>query len=288
MHSVYEGATNILFPTGIVSVVARSIGRGPLNVVLATNHVDFSQVVSKGDKARAGGNLLYAGPALCIYLERAGLFGPPARFRKQPLNCYFVRRNVETAQNLILAVGRLEGLGTLANPTLMMSRTEGSNPFVPPARRSALGFMRAFRQGNALGAIAAAKGLLGLGIGLTPSGDDLLSGLLVALVLGRRNGFDQSTVVDQIAEGVAESSRGRTTPLSQDYIQQAAAGRANEAVLRFVEDLYTGTRGNLSRSMADLIGYGATSGTDIAAGAILGVTLALDGEIHRGRSVAPR
>ena len=66
---------------------------------------------------------------------------------------------------------------------------------------------------------AAAIQLLGLGPGLTPSGDDLLVGLLITLRhVGTRAAPDRS------AQSLLTAAGGRTTPISQAHLQAAASG----------------------------------------------------------------
>jgi uncharacterized protein DUF2877 len=279
VHSTYEEALNIVFPKGIVSVVTRSKGRGPLNIVLATDHVDFSGIADGGTGVRFNGASLSIDGRLGVALKGAELYRSPQRFQRRPLRRDLIRRNVMKAQGLIISTGRMDGLGNLVHvATRVRQAGPVSNPFVAQALPPTRSFMQMFSEGNMAGAVGAAKDLIGLGIGLTPSGDDVLSGLLVALVLGSKNGISRSLIIGGLAERVAREAVGRTTLLSQNYLQMASQGKANEAVVQFVDELYTGPIGDVRRSLANLIGFGATSGTDIAAGVVLGVTLAMGDE----------
>ena len=280
VHSTYEEALNIVFPKGIVSVVTRSKGRGPLNIVLAAAHADLSGIADGGTGVRFKRDFLSIDGKARVALKGAELYKSPQRFQRRPLRRDLIHRNMMKAQGLIVSTGRMDGLGHLV-PITTPVRHAGpvSNPFVAQARPTMLLFMQMFSKGNMAGALGAAKDLIGLGIGLTPSGDDVLSGLLVALVLGSKNGITRSPIIGGLAERVAQAAVGRTTLLSQNYLQMASQGKANEAVVQFVEEIYTGNSGGVRRSLADLIGFGATSGTDIAAGVGLGVTLALGYEV---------
>jgi hypothetical protein len=280
VHSAYEEALNIVFPKGIVSVVTRSKGRGPLNIVLAADHAELSGIADGGTGVRFKGDFLFIDDKVRVALQGAELYRSPQRFQRRPLRRDLIRRNVIKAQELIISTGRMDGLGHLVPiPTSVRQAGAVSNPFVTQARPPILLLMQMFSEGNMAGAVGAAKDLIGLGIGLTPSGDDVLSGLLVALVLGSKNGVTRSPIIGGLAERVARAAAGRTTPLSQNCLQMASQGKANEAVVQFVDELYTGPVGDVRRSLADLIGFGATSGTDIAAGVVFGVTLALGDEV---------
>jgi len=71
----------------------------------------------------------------------------------------------------------------------------------------------------------AAEGLIGLGPGLTPSGDDYLGGVLVALHATRRAMHAAS-----LWRWLEPLLAGRTSELSRAHLAAAAAGEAHEAL----------------------------------------------------------
>lgn len=71
----------------------------------------------------------------------------------------------------------------------------------------------------------AAEGLIGLGPGLTPSGDDYLGGVLVALRAVRRTSHAES-----LWRWLEPRLAGRTSELSSAHLAAAAAGEAHEAL----------------------------------------------------------
>ena len=100
----------------------------------------------------------------------------------------------------------------------------------------------------------AAEALLGLGPGLTPAGDDVLGGALVACAhLGR----PQALHVRPRA----------TAALSADLLSHAVHGRAAPPVLALLEAL-VGTRPG-APALTDLLAVGSTSGHDTATGVLV-------------------
>lgn len=106
-------------------------------------------------------------------------------------------------------------------------------------------------------------GLLGLGPGLTPAGDDLLAGLLVGLSA-------RPDLRDPLASAVRRHAPARTTWLSAELLRLAAAGLAAPAVVA-VADALAGYGGDdaLPRAMPTLIDVGHTSGLALARGLLL-------------------
>jgi hypothetical protein len=81
----------------------------------------------------------------------------------------------------------------------------------------------------------AAAGMLGLGSGLTPEGDDLLSAAAVTIVaLGPSVGLERRRL-ERLVEALTPDPEGRTTELSGTLLALAAAGRPLEPVGRLLD-----------------------------------------------------
>lgn len=114
--------------------------------------------------------------------------------------------------------------------------------------------------------IGALEAMLGMGIGLTPSGDDFLMGLFAAWHANHR-----LKKTDLMCYLVGKSHRATTT-ISQHFLQNAADGRFNQALIEFNQ---LGSRANTEQILHQLmkvVQKGATSGLDTALGYFSGIT----------------
>jgi Protein of unknown function (DUF2877) len=132
-------------------------------------------------------------------------------------------------------------------------------------------------EGDLAGAVEAAERIVGLGPGLTPSGDDILSGLLIALrLMGRAAGPRGRTAVwtaDWLGAAVTADAGTRTTALAATLLHCAASGAAGAevaAVLRAV----AGKEPPVP-AVRRLLAAGHTSGADLAWGVLAGCRAAL-------------
>jgi hypothetical protein len=135
------------------------------------------------------------------------------------------------------------------------------------------GFERAFTKhasdcvaeiftGNLLGGIGRLKGC---GFGLTPSGDDFITGLLFGLiVLERAYGWDFS----RTRERVYEAARSKNL-LSDTFLDLARDGRVCQQTKRLLAALLHADPGEIRRSTAELCHLGQTSGADFATGFLM-------------------
>ncbi len=111
--------------------------------------------------------------------------------------------------------------------------------------------------------------LLGMGSGLTPSGDDVAIGFLLAMA---RWGHELAPDLDIGALGqmILPQAYRKTTTLSANMIDCALRGQANERLLLALDGILSGNA-DASACSSCLDGWGNTSGLD----ALLGISLAI-------------
>ena len=113
------------------------------------------------------------------------------------------------------------------------------------------------------GDLAAVFGLLqGRGAGLTPSGDDVLAGLLLVCATDPRR--------REALNALAGSAR--TTRLSRAFLRWAAAGQSIEPAHALLDAAASGDRTEMRRAGRSLAAVGATSGRALLAGVALAAT----------------
>ncbi len=128
--------------------------------------------------------------------------------------------------------------------------------------------LTALRQQNAARAAQASAGLVGLGPGVTPSGDDLLIGLLAALWAGAAQRAERKAFVNQFTAGMVEAAR-KTGEISRTYLMLAGRGQFSSAVSWLVEALAGGKEVEAAVQAAMRVGH--SSGMDTVSGLLLGL-----------------
>jgi hypothetical protein len=112
--------------------------------------------------------------------------------------------------------------------------------------------------------------LLGLGRGLTPSGDDLVTGLL--LVLNRWPSIHAlGDKLQNVNDWVVKAARKKTTMLSANLIECATIGQSDERLMSAIDCIVTG-KPQESECVPALLGWGASSGVDALAGVAIALT----------------
>jgi hypothetical protein len=123
--------------------------------------------------------------------------------------------------------------------------------------------------------------LIGLGEGLTPSGDDFVGGLFFCIrtLEGLFNCFDRSLFIGM--ENFLEQSKPRTNMISSTILKDHTFGHSFDLLHEFIPSLLSGENlDNLRRIASKLIGLGHSTGWDTLTGILTG-TLLMNGSIQR-------
>jgi hypothetical protein len=134
--------------------------------------------------------------------------------------------------------------------------------------------------GNAESVARELTGFLGLGSGLTPSGDDLITGLLLALNRWELQGWGAARR-SKLNEAVTRAAYACTSTFSANLIECAAAGGADERLLHAIDHLWTGYPSR-AEALARLLDWGASSGADALVGMAIVLTTPAGGDAIAG------
>jgi hypothetical protein len=237
---------------GVLALCTHDAVRLPLAIVVAapTAKSPWDGRVSPGDGATVGGDLVRL-PGLTFHTVR---WWAPARPR--PIN----------HEGLDLSTSRL--LDLLRERAVDLPAGIGANLRC---------LRRALATGDHDGARRAVDAMLGLGPGLTPAGDDVIAGLLLAV---HHLGAPEEPVVRSLRAHVVAATPGRTTAVSAALVGQAAQGYSAPQAIAVLSALGTGV--GLRGALNALLLVGHTSGGDLAHGIAAGAQLALSQRGLRG------
>jgi hypothetical protein len=133
------------------------------------------------------------------------------------------------------------------------------------------GLFDATRRYNLLTATASVRPLIGLGAGLTPSGDDFLVGYLAGLWCAVLDKGERAQFVTGLGKAVVRFSR-QTTDISRAYLYHAARGQVSSRLADLAEAICRGEdleRVNVAVESAMQVGH--TSGMDAVTGLLFGL-----------------
>ncbi|NLH79218.1 MAG: DUF2877 domain-containing protein [Phyllobacteriaceae bacterium] len=270
--AVFARSFYLEFAAGLVCVGPTDFGPGPMHLLVDVDEPgEAAEGVALGDPAAVGGDRLRVGGAGFDFAGlapwRAPRPGPPSR-----------RALARGLELLAVAVERRSpvGLGVLVGGLCRGETLSGGSldPLLAPAADPIAAFT-AWAGAGGRDPVPDASRLVGLGPGLTPSGDDFLAGFLVAL---RRLG--RGGIADAAARIVVPLAATATNSIAAAHLAHAAEG---ETAARFVDLFDRIAAGDDAAAFLDRVAaVGHTSGWDGLAGMVAAGVAVL------GRSAPPR
>jgi hypothetical protein len=257
--AVFERACDLITHDGdILALVTPQIGDGPLNIVVDGAGKLFAGV-DPGAPVTLEGKRLWAG-GLGVDLERASVWEPrpdwnALRARHAaiaphlPLLWTLCLRHAPAGSLLALLGAPLPG-GAPAEAILSTAQEAAER-----LREGWGGDLERLQEG--------ATELAGLGGGLTPAGDDFLTGAMLWAWLAH-------PTPGPLCHALAEVAVPRTTTLSAAFLRAAAQGECNapwHALLAALsEEPIEGQEAKITAAAQAILDHGATSGADGLAG----------------------
>jgi hypothetical protein len=264
---IFDRACNLLNERReVLSMVTPEIGNGPFNVVVKddvyfSEHLHLESPISvTADELRLGHLTINTTQARVwnprpawemLHAQKSKILHQLGSLQTQVL---FARRNVaRNEETHALARGAGVAMGGKSPP---LATTSAQLPIT-----NCQSLLSSLRNSDLPAAVIAAQKLAGLGIGLTPSGDDFLMGAIYAAWM-----IHPPEVTSVLAKAIADIAAPLTTSLSASWLRAAGKGEAGILWHEFFKALTSGHAHAIQLQMTQLLSIGHTSGADALAG----------------------
>lgn len=253
VHSVFERVVNLQRAGGdLFTIAVCDLDDAPNTLRVEAS--DFSGYgVMPGDVVRSLDGAVAVGDRTAIRIEDAQAWEP--RLPRYPMRDERLRDQVARVRARLRSpcvTGNVPDAGS----------TDTVRRMTALLQRHATQLCDALARGDINCAGAAARGLVGLGPGLTPSGDDFLVGLFAVLRLPGGPCADG----DDICLAVLCDLHERTNAISAAALRAAAQGQVRASLQALLHEMVAGDGVGLDRALARVLAIGSTSGADMAAG----------------------
>jgi hypothetical protein len=197
-----------------------------------------------------------------------------------PLEERYTLENITRLRKVMLQHGRLWGIGALL--FLVDKNLKGMpypedlwvNPYCEFIGPRIMKLIQGLLSDNLMEAQNMGKQIIGFGLGLTPSADDLLAGLMTALVYGGSYYGIDLTEIMKMNQAIIRGTTHRTTKISSEMLCFAAKGEAAENIRQLLVDVFSEKNEiKINQDILSVIENGDTSGTDCVAGIYIGCLL---------------
>jgi len=260
IRAVFERSFYVSIAGTEVCVGPGGLGGGPLNLRCQGTVGDWrAAALREGMAVWVGSRELRLPPHFAIALAGAAVWTPvpPDSWSAASLGA-----GLAALDTLLPARLPKEGLGFLALPGRAGEAAIAAAASGPADALSE--FLRDAMAGNGDRTGPNLHALIGLGPGLTPSGDDLLGGAMVALHL-----IGRADLAEVLWHGLSSALETGTNAISRAHLTAAARGFGGAALHRILNDLLTGKGGALAARLDAIDRIGHCSGWDALGGAVI-------------------
>ena len=261
VFSTFERACNLIDEQGrFISIVDNTIGNGLFAVVLEELPFSLDKMLSVGAPVVVGKNSLTVNTTTIDFSE-ATLWSARVDW-DYPKDCpHQFQKNIG---DLYLTVQNNASGGSLSS--ILHSTRDNMGYVYARVTDSAQQLYSGIVSGDMQKIYLGAANMAGLGVGLTPSGDDFLMGVMYALWAM----FDQKDAA-RWSRKIAEAASSRTNMLSGAMLQESANGYASEHWHVLVDVLCKENVTDVTRVSMDILSLGHTSGADALTGFLLSI-----------------
>ena len=264
VESVHSAAINLRFGSSLATIARESVGGLPMGIQLV-GEPSLDQVgVSRGMQVVLHGSNLTIHDAGTVVALGAAASWSPAMPIPPVLSADRRWRRIEATLRLAVPLAPAIGLAPLL-PVLAGEPRAVRGTLAERVRMALVDVLELLAAGEMALAVERARPLIGLGPGATPSGDDLLVGLLAGLTAIRH------PLAATLASGVAAQAAGRTTALSEQFLADAGRLRFSERAQRTTAAVLVGGPAELRSAVLSTLAWGASSGADLLAGILIGI-----------------
>lgn len=271
VHSVFESSFNILDDQQqLITVLNAGKPMSP-NAVKIDGSVSFKNLNIKTNQ-----NVYFSKTRICIEeLDLIFTCSGPKPWNKQP-NLSFCK---DKEQNIRSKFRKMEN-------TIHNGNKDGIYPLIQSVlwyHGGIIGYREAFIKDRFISFIEAyihedmdqlpsrVRDIIGYGVGLTPSMDDFISGMMIARIYFHYYLDLKMKDAYQLNRAIVEKVKRRTTIISEAMLQHASMGMANE----YIRDMMVSFLGKSSinvfiRDLKRVVCIGETSGTDLLLGIYIG------------------
>ena len=258
VEQVFNKAINVSIDNHLFTLLSTQLDNAPNSCRLLNN--DFSLLNIKNDD-----NFYLLNNEICIGEHYSLSFSLCKLWQQPVINFIYEKINQRNYQSFLLnQINRLDLILSEARSSLF--NYQGDNLFYVASteklnqlRSNLISLLKAKQRHGLANVISQ---FVGLGIGLTPSGDDYLVGLMAFLLLEKH---PARAFYPEFHQGIMQSNE-RTTPISAITLEKALNHEYRENMHQLIQSLVDANKTNIYSQFLDILNIGSSSGSDMLFG----------------------
>ena len=267
IQSVFDSAVNLRLTNEdrLITVLISDHYELPQGVRIAKKDLSLQSLAVGHQAASRGGILRFDSSPLAVDLRGAAIW----KCRVRDLNTNM--RSLVTQKAWSTALGLLTKKQKLRNTDLRadgLFQIDTGSALSQRMSRPVMRLISSTEQFDIKGSIHAAGKMIGLGPGVTPSGDDILIGFLAGLWSMAGGNQPQLSFIRSFGNEIIKISK-QTSEISRTYLYHAAQGQFSSSLSTLAETISTGH--GVEQATGEAMRVGHSSGMDSVTGLLIGL-----------------
>lgn len=272
VFSVHKNVINLLINNQIISIQTNLLPRTPLALKIENSNINFFNLNIKAEDhvfLHQDSLVINQFVFMITHSEKWDSYLNDPVFDVSSID----KNKLNVLYKALKLFGKNEGLGELGTYYLSHMRDDKTLNSLSQEANSILKRMSdSFVIGNVKESANCGTALLGMGIGLTPSGDDFIIGLLSVLQLFKPKNKTIIAFHNALKTSIINSSH-KTTTISKGFLISACRGEFGEVFHKFYQAFSSEDDEQIFLKSIDFMKIGHSSGTDSLAGIAYGLVI---------------
>ncbi len=266
VEAVFETTFYVAVNSQLICVGRIDMKPGPVNCITRTSNTMDWRIsgLKHGVAVTIGSKTITVGDKFQFPLNRTRIWHPKTPARN--LEAGKIGKGIAALQRALTSRDDIDGLGCFLIPKYRPK----PNDYVCRAAEKPMGdagkWLRAGLRPHGTDAmkdLAWVEKLSGLGPGLTPSGDDFLGGIMIAL-----HALGNASLSQQLWPTINRYTEEYSNPISLTHLSAASNGLGAAAIHEMLTAVLNGDVAAIDTAICDVAAIGHSSGWDIMAGVL--------------------
>ena len=269
IQSVFDSAVNLRLADEdrLITVLISDHYELPQGIRLATKNLSLQSLAVGHQAASRGGMLRFDSSPLSIDLRGAHIWRCRVRDLNTDMSLPTIQKAWSTALNFLTKGQRLKSTEIIADDLFQIGTGSALSQRMS---RPVMQLIKSAQQFEVQGSAQVAEKMIGLGPGVTPSGDDILIGFLAGLWSMAGQHDKQLSFVRLFGNEIIKLAK-QTSEISRTYLYHAAQGQFSSSLSMLAEAI--ATYGDVEQATQEAMRVGHSSGMDSVTGLLVGLSV---------------
>ena len=267
VQSVFDSAVNLRLADEdrLITVLISDHYELPQGIRIAKSDISYQSLAVGRQAASRGGILRFDSSPLSIDLRGAPIWKCRVHDLNTDMRLSVSQKAWSTSLDLLTKEQKLKNTDLRADDLFQI---DTGSALSQRMSRPVMGLIAAAEQFDTKGSIHAAEKMIGLGPGVTPSGDDILSGFLAGLWSMAGGNQTQLSFIRSFGNEIIQIAK-QTSEISRTYLYHATQGRVSSSLSSLAKAIGTGN--GVEQATQEAMRVGHSSGMDSVTGLLVGL-----------------